>query len=145
MTDVTVDPDVFAHGEPFHEDGEVAGWSTSPAFLVLCDDLDLDRAAAAVHAAGQRFSFVNEHGLEFPPEEDDGRYYNPSWVSDAYLTGSGVAIYADTKGDTTRRMGEAMIAILTEELTARGVTARITDPGYLDPELPVWSPPGATG
>ena len=142
MTEVTVDDDVFARGEPFYADGELAGWSTSPAFLVVC--ADVDRGAAAVHAAGQRMYYVNEHGLEFPAEEDDGRYYNPSWVSDVYLTGTGVAIYVDTKGDTTRRMGETMIAILIEELTERGVAAHIAAPGRLDPELPVWTPPGAT-
>jgi hypothetical protein len=37
-------------------------------------------------------------------------------------------------------MGEKMIAILVEELTARGLTARITAPGRLDPEWPVWTP-----
>ena len=142
MTEVTVDRDVFAHGEPWYEDGELAGWSTSPAFLVVCDDLE--RGAAALHAAGQRMYYVNEHGQEFPAEEDDGRYYNPSWISDVYLTGTGAAIYVDTKGDTTRRMGEAMIAILIEELTARGVAARIAAPGMLDPTLRVWTPPGAS-
>ena len=122
MTEVTVADDVLAQGEPFYEDGVVMGWSTSPAFVVTSEDAAL---GAAVHAAGQRFYLVNEDGREIDQSENDGRYYTPNWVSDVYLTHSGAVLFVDTKGDVTRLMGEAMIAILVEELTARGVSAHI--------------------
>jgi hypothetical protein len=119
---VTVAEDVLAQGEPFYEDGVVVGWSTSPAFVVTSQDGAL---GAAVHAAGSRFYLVDEHGREIDEEENDGRYYTPNWVSDVYLTDTGAVVLVDTKGDVTRLMGEAMIAILIEELTARGVSAHI--------------------
>ncbi|MCW2699464.1 MAG: hypothetical protein JWQ45_999 [Blastococcus sp.] len=119
---VTVDDDVLAHGEPFYDSGVVTGWATSPAFLVTSDGADL---GAAVHAARERFHLVTEDGREIDEEENDGRCYTPNRVSGVYLTDTSAAVLVDTKGDVTRLMGEAMIAILVEELTARGVSAHI--------------------
>jgi hypothetical protein len=140
MSRITVAEDVIAQGEPFYEDGRVAGWSSSPAFLIAADDAD--RCAAAVHAAGQRFYLINEHGREISDDEIDVGWNTPSWVSDVYLTDAGAVLFVDTKGDLTRLMGDAMVAVLVEELTARGVNAHIAAlPRGFDPGERLWAPP----
>ena len=142
MPAITVADDVLAQGEPFYEDGEVTGWSSSPAFLVSSDDIE--RAAAAVHAAGRRFYRLNELGREIDEDEMDVGWNTPSWVSDVHLTDAGAVLYVDTKGDLTRAMGDAMIAVLTEELTARQVAAHIAAlPRGVDVGDRVWEPTGS--
>ena len=137
---VAVDRNVLAQGEPWYQDGELTGWSASPAFLVI--SRDMDGAAAALHAAGRRFYLVDELGHEVAGEDvDNSGGYTPNWVSDVYLTDSGPAIFVDTKGDLPRVMGQRMVDILVEELTARGVPARVTVPPPGEPSARVWSPP----
>jgi hypothetical protein len=139
MAEITVAEDVLAQGEPFYEDGEIVGWSSSPAFLVTCDDVD--RGAAAVHAAGQRIHLLNEHGREIGADEIDVGWNTPSYVSDVYLTDAGAVLFVDTKGDLTRHMGDAMIAVLAEELTSRGVGAHIAAlPWDFEPGERVYQP-----
>jgi hypothetical protein len=137
---VTVDRDVLAQGEPWFDDGELTGWCASPAFLVVSQDTD--GAAEALNAAGQRFALVNERGHEVAREEADHEgMYTPNWISDVYLTDSGPAIYVDTKGDLPRLMGQRMVEILVEELTARSVPARVTVPPQVQPAMRVWNQP----
>jgi hypothetical protein len=137
---VTVEPDLFeAIGEP---DGE--GWEGSPAFLVVADDVA--GAAAALHAAGERFMLIDEHGRELAEwESDTGEAYTPNWVSDVSLSERGPVLRVDTKGYLTAPMGAAMVQALTEELTARRVTAHVTTPphGLSSARLPKWQPPTA--
>src|SRR4051812_25200410 len=104
MPRITVADDVLAQGRPFYEDGEVAGWSSSPAFLIAIDDVE--RGAAGVHAARQRFYLVNEYGREIAEDEIDVGWCTPSWVSDVLLADRGAVLLVDTKGDLTRPMGE---------------------------------------
>jgi hypothetical protein len=137
---VTVEPDLFdAIGEP---DGE--GWEGSPAFLVVANDVA--GAAAALHAAGERFMLIDEHGRELAEwESDTGETYTPNYVSDVGLSERGPVLWVDTKGYLTAAMGAAMVQALTEELTARGVTAHVTTPphGLSSARLPQWQPPAA--
>ncbi|HEX2072207.1 MAG TPA: hypothetical protein VHF92_00365 [Geodermatophilus sp.] len=136
---VTVADNVLAQGEPFFEDGEVTGWSSSPAFLITGDDVE--RTAAAVYSAGQRIFMLNEHGREIDESEMNVGYYTPSWVSDVYVTDAGVVLFVDTNGDLTRKIGEAMIDIFVHELTARGVSAHIAAlPRGFQPGDQVWAP-----
>lgn len=136
---VEVDQNVLAQGKPWYSDGELWGWCTSPTFLVVSHDPEA--AAAAMHAAGQRFSFVNELGNEVSLEEaEDQVVSTPHYISDVYLTDDGPIIYADTGGDLSRLMGERMIEILVEELTARGVPARISKAPPAGTTLTVWNP-----
>jgi hypothetical protein len=123
LAGVTVAPHVLAQGEPFFKNGQLDGWSSDPAFLILPGDTKA--AVDAVVAAGRRFSFINEYGREVTEDDlNQNAYYTPSWVG-AYHSKVGVVLMADTKGDLPRAQGVTMIAILTEELSARGVTARI--------------------
>jgi hypothetical protein len=137
---VTVEPELFdAIGEP---DGE--GWEGSPAFLVVANDVA--GAAAALHAAGERFMLIDEHGRELAEwESDTGETYTPNYVSDVGLSERGPVLWVDTKGYLTAAMGAAMVQALTEELTARGVTAHVTTPphGLSSARLPQWQPPAA--
>ena len=131
MAGVTVADDVLEQGEPWVEDGVVTGRTTSPAFLI---SPGTGRAATdAVLAAAKRFYSINEYGREVSPDDPDfSGYYTPSYVV-AYRTTSGVALLADTKGDFPLAQGEAMVHVLTEELTARHVTARVDAlPGGLE-------------
>jgi hypothetical protein len=120
---VTVAEGVLEQGEPWFENGEVTGRTTSPAFLI--SPADGQAAIDAVLAAASRFYSINEFGQEVS-EDDPGYYdyYTPSYVV-AYRTAAGVALLADTKGDFPLAQGETMVAVLTEELTARDVTAHI--------------------
>jgi hypothetical protein len=123
MAGVTVADGVLEQGEPWIENGEVTGRTTSPAFLISPAN---DQAAIdAVLAAATRFYSINEYGQEVS-KDDPGYYdyYTPSYVA-AYRTSAGVALLADTKGDLPLPQGETMVAVLAEELTARDVTAHI--------------------
>lgn len=83
---------------------------------------------------------MNELGQEVTREAADSEaFYTPNWISDVYLTDSGPAIYADTKGDLPLLMGQRMVAILVEELTARSVPAHITVPPPAQPTMRVWT------
>jgi hypothetical protein len=100
-------------------------------------------AAAALHAAGERFMLVDQNGRELAEWENTGETYTPNWVSDVELSERGPVLWVDTKGYLTAAMGAAMVRVLTEELTARGVTAHVTTPprGLGSAGLPKWQPP----
>jgi hypothetical protein len=120
---VTVADRVLVQGAPFYENGKLSGWSGSPSFLISPGDTAA--AVDGVVAAAKRFAFINEDGHEIAEADLDGHEYNtPSWVG-AFHSAAGLVLVTDTSGDLPRLQGETMIAILTEELRARGVTARI--------------------
>jgi hypothetical protein len=120
---VTIAAGVLEQGEPWVEDGAVTGRTTSPAFLISPGS---DQAAVdSVLAAATRFYAINEFGHEISHDDPDySGYYTPSWVA-AFRTSAGVVLLADTSGDLPLAQGETMVAVLTEELTARNVTAHI--------------------
>ena len=123
-TTVTVANDLFDHLQPWPASiGD--GWDGSAAFLVVSDARE--EAAAALHAAGQRFMLVDEHGAELEPWQATDAY-TPSYVSDVYLTDRGPALWVDTKGDLPRAQAEAMVRILVEELERRHVSGQVAAP-----------------
>ncbi|MBT2533909.1 hypothetical protein J7E83_17615 [Arthrobacter sp. ISL-48] len=142
MVDVTLDPEIFdAQGEAYPDPEE--GWNgPSPVFLVQSDQTE--QAAQALHRAIIRCKFVGTSGRELTREEDaTGEEYTANYYSPVYLTDAGPMAYLDTKGELPRAMGEAMLRILVEELTAQGIDAYLTTPS-LDPDeewqWPIWEP-----
>ena len=138
---VTVTPEIFDLQGVAYPDGQ--GWETSPAFLVVTDDRLT--AAAALHAAGDRFMKIDENGDELADwelEVDDT--YTPNGVSAVHLADEGPVLSVDTKGELSVQMGDAMVRVLVAELTVRGVTAHVTAPprdcSWV--EAPQWAPPG---
>lgn len=125
---VTVAPDIYDLQGEKYEEGWGYGWSISPAFLVMTNDRD--KAAKALGRAAVRFSYVGDSGRELTLAEIEGNdtEYTPNYVSDVYLTDLGPMIWADTKGELTKGMGEAMLGILVAELRSEEITAVVTAP-----------------
>jgi hypothetical protein len=118
-----------------------SGWFTDPGFLVVSPEIEL--AAQAVHRAGERFMYVAEDGRilddwELPWTDR----YTPNWVSPVHLTEPGPALWADTKGELSRAMGQAMVNVLVEELRRAEVTAFVTQlPHALLAGSTIWTAP----
>jgi hypothetical protein len=125
---VTVAPDIYDLQGERYEEGWGYGWSTSPAFLVVTEDRD--KAAKALGRAATRFSYVGDSGKELTLAELEGENpeYTPNYVSEVYLTDLGPMIWADTKGELTKGMGEGMLGILVAELRSEEITAFVTAP-----------------
>jgi hypothetical protein len=137
---VTVADDCFDQQGEEWSGGD--GWHISPGVMVASDETE--PAAAALHAAGQRWMFVDEHGVELDEwQVRFGDALTPSWVSDVFLTNRGPALVADTDGELPRPQGEAMLRIVVEELERSGVSAHVTAPDSdpLGGGLPTWKPP----
>lgn len=124
MAKVTTAPDIFDQMGERWEDELGEGWETSPHFLILAEDSD--KAAAALHVATPRLFRVNGTGQEVDLATHDPNDYTPNWVSDVYITGEGLVIYVDTKGDLPKGMADAMLRIVVEELLAADVSAHVT-------------------
>ncbi|MDE0803966.1 MAG: hypothetical protein OSA99_11645 [Acidimicrobiales bacterium] len=134
---MTVADDIFTSSEiPFDD-----AWEGDPRFLLLTEDRE--GAAAALHAAGNRFSTIDEEGRELAAWElTSAETYTPNFVSDVVLLPEGPMIWADTKGGFSHAMGQAMLDVLVAELDARGVDAQIGRPPVeYDHSAPTWTPP----
>lgn len=132
---VTAAPDIFDQQGEKHEASLGDGWETSPAFLVLSDDVSM--AADALGRAAVRFSHIDEYGRELPPGQREAEEqaaktwdvpYTPNFISGVYLTPRGPMVWTDTKGELTRRMGDAMLHVLLDELRSEGITAHVVAP-----------------
>jgi hypothetical protein len=135
MAHVTVAQDIFAHASELTD----GGWELDPAFLVLSSDVE--GAAAALHAAGERFLLIDERGREVD-DWDCSESYTPNYVSKVYLTADGPLVWVDVKGWLSQDMGRRMLDVLVAELVERGVSAHVTAPApgsWLD--VPTWSLP----
>jgi hypothetical protein len=118
------------------------GWEIEPTFLVAADDLD--KAAAALQAAGHRFLAVNPEGQELPDWEEarGGDSGTPSNVSPVQRIADGVLLRVNTKGWLSAEMARSMLRILTEELDRRGTTAHVRGVrGFVQGEP--WRAPGS--
>jgi hypothetical protein len=144
MGQVTVDPHILdGQGEEW-EDEDGGGWTgPSPYFIVTSDQTEL--AAEALYKAIIRCKFVGTSGRELTREEDaTGEEYTANYCSPVYLTDAGPMAYLDTNGELPRAMGEAMLRILIEEVSAVNIDAYLTTPP-IGPvpsgDWPVWEPP----
>ena len=132
---VTAEPDIFDRQGEKYEASLGDGWETSPAFLVVSDDVS--KAADALGRAAVRFFHLDEYGSELAPEQRLAEEqaaktweaaYTPNFVSDVYLTPRGPMVWTDTKGELTRQMGDAMLHVLLDELRVEGITAHVVAP-----------------
>ncbi|WAJ34378.1 hypothetical protein OUO20_05435 [Arthrobacter sp. FX8] len=132
---VTAEPDIFDLQGEKYEASLGDGWETSPAFLVVSDDVS--KAADALGRAAVRFFHIDEYGSELAPERRIALEqaattwdvpHTPNFVSDVYLTPRGPMIWTDTKGELTRPMGDAMLHVLLDELRVEGITAHVVAP-----------------
>jgi hypothetical protein len=139
MGDVVVATDIFdVQGDPFGNEG----WEIEPNFVVVSDDLD--KAAAALQAAGHRFLAVSQEGEELPDWElaRSGDSATPNSVSPVQYVGDGVLLRVNVKGWLSADMARAMLRILTEELNRRDVSAEVRGVrGFVQGEP--WQPPGS--
>ncbi|GAA1282975.1 hypothetical protein Psi02_31110 [Planotetraspora silvatica] len=142
---VSVAPNIYdMQGTPRpHGNSWEPGWHhISPSFLVVTPDPE--RAAAAMHRAGLRFGLVTEDGRELRDWECDvSDAYTPNYISPIHLTEAGPAFYADTKGELSTPMAEAMLHVLVDELIAEEVPSHVTSPPSRDFDHEVWTPPSA--
>lgn len=127
MAEVIIDEGLFSQGEPWYEDGRLAGWEPEVEFLVVPGDTPA--AADALQVAASRFMDVDEHGQTVTMDEKLSARdpITPNYTA-VYRNSMGLQTYIDLKGAVTRKQAEAMLAILVEELTVRGVDARIMAP-----------------
>lgn len=136
MATVIIDEGLFSQGEPWYEDGQLAGWEPEVEFLVVPGDTPA--AADALRVAASRFMDVDEHGQTVTMEDRRAPRdpFTPNYTA-VYRNSMGLQTYIDLKGAVTRKQAEAMLAILVEELADRGVDARIMAPpeGIDDGEL----------
>jgi hypothetical protein len=144
MGQVTVDPHILdGQGEEW-EDEDGGGWTgPSPYFIVSSDQTEL--AAKALHKAVTRCWHVSESGRELTDDElHTTDEYTPNYASPVYLTDKGPMASLDTNGELPRAMGEAMLRILIEEVSAVNIDAYLTTPP-IGPvpsgDWPVWEPP----
>lgn len=118
---VTVDPSLFSFSDPRFD-----GWDVDPQFRVQTRDTHL--ATEALVAAAPRLMNVGFSGREWDSPRQALREsdYTPNFVHDVRSDDRGVTISADTKSALTAEMAATMIAILLEELNARGVDGVLT-------------------
>lgn len=123
---VTQDPNLFSTENPDYDED---GWEDDPRFLVKTNDLKA--ATAALEAAAPRLMLVGASGRVWDDPTNAALEwdYTPNYVSGVRVDERGVSIWADTKSTTTPQMAAAMVAILIEELNARGVEGLLTGDG----------------
>ncbi len=132
MADLIIDHDALAGGLPdYDENGNVVSWMDNPGFLLVeISEPKKGAAFEALKATANRWMLVDDRGHEFRDWDEyeafDGDPASPGWISEPTPEHGGLGLFTDTDGTRTRVMTEKMLAILVEELTARGVGGRIT-------------------
>lgn len=153
MGNVVTAASVLAVGEPdYDSEGRLVGWQGSPLFMVEFADQEQrdsadswERLALAVAKAARRFMQIDERGNVVGFDDLGGTdEYTPNYVSDPEISVRGVSIVADTKGELSRDMGEAMLRTLVDELRRLPFDTRVSGNDDTDVRGVEWQPPEAT-